>query len=108
MLAARNKEISITQLSENEQIRRPIIFSNPFATPDPLPVLPSPKPSKSGNQRRNSTYLEAAQRILGSREGAARLITYKRGDSKLTDGKPSSINYGFIEVTKKVKMWFIF
>lgn len=101
MLAARNKEISISQLSENEQIRRPIIFSNPFTTPEPVPILPSPKPSKSGNhQRRHSSYSEAADNCVGSREGAARMIPYKRG--KLTDKNSSAINYGFIEVTKKV------
>lgn len=107
MLAARNKDISITQLFENEKIRRPIVFNNPFTTPDPIPILPSPKLSKNAsNQRRNSSYLEAAQNCVGSSEGAARLIAYQRGKTKLTDETPSSINYGYIEVTKKVQIAF--
>lgn len=96
---AQNKKISISQQLAHEQITYPIIFQNPFTANANLPATPTPKLSKSGAQRRNSTHSD--QFCVGAREGAARLVPYVRGQSKLTTEKASSINYGFIEVTSK-------
>jgi hypothetical protein len=102
MLAAQTKKISITQLSTNDQVKRPIIFHNPFTSNTDLPIPPSPKPSKSdGSQRRNSAYMESMQVCVGAREGCARMVPYIRGQLKYTTDKSSAINYGFIEVTRK-------
>lgn len=106
MLAGENKKISVTQMSEDEPISRPIFFHNSFTTNSDLPTIPpSPKALKSGSHRRNSAYLDPIP--IGASEGAARLIPYSRGKFKLTEEKSSSINYGFIEVTSKVKELFL-